>query len=121
MLYFLLAVAPNGLHTVCAVAFCTRKNTHTYLKFFEVIREALDDPAVAPETLLMDQEAAAISAYRKVFYDCPTQSHIQLCFFHLVKAIKEKAAELGLRRDTLGRGLFRQVFDLAKTVFFVNP
>ena len=37
------------------------------------------------------------------------------------QAIKDRAADLGLRRATLGRGLFRQVYDLAKTVFFVNP
>ena len=46
-----MAVHPSGCHAVCAWIFCTRKNKKTYLKIFQLIREAVNDPNWAPEVV----------------------------------------------------------------------
>lgn len=58
-----------------------RKDYAAYREMLRVLKEL--EPALAPRTMMMDMEAAAIKAYREAWPGLD----ISTCYFHLANAV----------------------------------
>ncbi|XP_064473971.1 uncharacterized protein LOC135388374 [Ornithodoros turicata] len=125
-LYSLHVSIKGECHPV-VFALTRRRDTGTYMKIFEVIREALLHEFGHMGTLqslahwVFDFEVAAINAAISVFSVDPVNQPIKLsgCAFHYAKAVNKKRDELGLRNACRENEEVRDWFSLVRHLPFV--
>lgn len=76
----------------CIYFLLPNKTENTYKRMIDIVKTLV--PNLAPMTVLLDFERAALNAFQDGF---PT-SRISGCFFHLSQSIIRKVQELGLKR-----------------------
>ena len=95
--------------------FLPNKKGETYLKFFQMIKIALNDLNFKLKSVSVDFETGVINSYQTLFPDC----QIVGCFFHLSQNLMKKVRKYGLKTKYLHNSLFRKLFKMLQALAYV--